>query len=397
MIVLVINAGSSSLKYQLIGIDGENVLAKGSVERIGIGGAFIKHKVDGKVYKQDIDKTDHENAVKYVFEALTNNEYGIVKDINDIDAIGHRVVHGGEEFRESMLLNNEVMEVLKENADIAPLHNPANIACIEACKKFAPNAAMVGVFDTAFHSTIPAKGYLYAIPMEAYTEHKIRRYGFHGISHNYVSSRAAEICGKDISELKIITCHLGNGSSVAAIKQGEVVDTSMGFTPLEGLIMGTRSGDVDPTIIQYLVDKANMSLDKAIEYLNKKSGVLGISGLSSDFRDLEDAAAAGDEKAELALDMFSYRVKKYIGAYISVMNGVDIIVFTAGIGERGPIIRDKVLSNMSYLGIQLDKEMNDKTIEEDIISTKDSKVSVMVIPTNEELMIAKETQRICKV
>lgn len=395
MVILVINAGSSSLKYQLIDIEDEKVLAKGSVERIGIGGAFIKHKVNGETFKQELDQINHEKAVEVVFEALINDEYGIIKEISDIDAIGHRVVHGGEEFRESMLINDEIMQVLKDNADIAPLHNPANIACIEACRKVAPDVSMVGVFDTAFHSTIPPKGYLYAIPMEAYTEHKIRRYGFHGISHSFVSSRAAEIFGKDIKDLKIITCHLGNGSSVAAIKNGEVIDTSMGFTPLEGLIMGTRSGDIDPTIIQYLVDKADMSLDKAIEYLNKKSGVLGISGLSSDFRDLEDAAAAGDEQAELAMDMFSYRVKKYIGAYISVMDGVDIIVFTAGIGERGPIIRDKVLSDMSYVGLYLDKDKNDVCTEEDIISTKDSKVSVMVIPTNEELMIAKETKRIC--
>jgi len=395
MVILVINAGSSSLKYQLLNADTEEVLAKGSVERIGLDDGIFSYKADTNKIKEDIGKVNHHEAVCYVLDALINKQYGVISKLEEIEAVGHRVVHGGEDFRESHLLDDRVMNVLKDNIDIAPLHNPANIVCIEACKNLLPNIPMVGVFDTAFHQTIPPKGYLYAIPMEAYKKHKIRRYGFHGISHNYVANRTAEILNKDIIKLRLITCHLGNGSSVTAIKYGEVIDTSMGFTPLEGLVMGTRCGDIDPTIIQYLINKTGMTLDEAITYLNKKSGVLGISGISSDFRDLDKAIENGDENAELAIDLFCYRVKKYIGAYVAAMGGVDAIIFTAGIGENSPEVREKIFNDMDFIHTYLHEKKNYSKDKEKIISDADSEVTVMVVPTNEELMIARETVLVC--
>jgi len=395
MIILVINAGSSSLKYQLIEMNSEEVLSKGVAECIGMDNGMLTNKTKGIKTEIKLGKINHQQAVGYVLGALTNEKYGVIDHFDEIDAVGHRVVHGGEEFRETHLLDDDVMNVLKDNVELAPLHNPANIMCIEACKRRMPNVSMAGVFDTAFHHTMPPESYLYAIPMEAYKKHKIRRYEFHGISHCYVAMRAAQMLNKDLDSLKIITCHLGNGSSASAIKNGKVMDTSMGFTPLEGLAMGTRCGDIDPTVIQYLINKMDMTLDEAINYLNKKSGVLGISGISSDFRDLDRAIENGDKNAELAIDMFCYRVKKYIGAYIAAMDGLDAIVFTAGIGENSAEVRTKIIGYMSYINTYLDESRNHSNEREKIISDAMSKVTVMVIPTNEELMIARETQRVC--
>lgn len=395
MIILVINAGSSSLKYQLINTDDEKVMSKGCAERIGIGDVLLCHQSGEEHTEIELGSVDHEQAVHVVLEALTDKKYGAIAVLDEIDAVGHRVVHGGEEFCKSHLLNDEVMKTLKDNIDIAPLHNPANIISIEACKKHLPHVPMVGVFDTAFHQSILPKSYLYAIPMEAYEKYKIRRYGFHGISHNFVSNRAARIMKKDINTLKIITCHLGNGSSITAVKNGKVVDTSMGFTPLEGLAMGTRSGDIDPTVIQYLINKTGITLDEAINYLNTQSGVLGVSGISSDFRDLFAAIAKGDAKAELAVQMYCYRIKKYIGAYIAAMGGVDAIVFTAGIGENSAEVRQRIIEDMDYIHIYLDEEKNNSSEREKIISDSNSKATVMVVPTNEELMIARNTLLVC--
>lgn len=395
MIILVINAGSSSLKYQLINMKSETILTKGVVECIGMENGRLKFFTASQKQEIAFGIVDHMQAVSYVLDIIIDREHGAIQNLSQIEAVGHRIVHGGEDFRESHLLDEEVMKVLNDNVEMAPLHNPANIICVQACKNLLPNAHMVGVFDTAFHSTIPPKGYLYAIPMEAYKKHKIRRYGFHGISHCYVARKAAQILKKDFDTLKIITCHLGNGSSITAIKNGKAVDTSMGFTPLEGLAMGTRCGDIDPTVIQYLVNKMDMTLDEVLSYLNKKSGVLGISGISSDFRDLERAVEAGDKNAKLAVDIFCYRVKKYIGAYIAVMDGVDIIVFTAGIGENSPEVRERIIEGMNYINIKLDKERNSSKDKAKIISSKESQVVVMTIPTDEELMIAKETVATC--
>lgn len=397
MKILVINAGSSSLKYQLIDADSEKVLAKGLVERIGIPKSALKHSAEGKdklVVEKDLK--DHTEAIKMVLNALVDKEYGVISDMSEIGAVGHRVVHGGEKFSESVELTESVMKAIEENIELAPLHNPANIMGIAACKANLPNVPMVGVFDTAFHQTMPEKAYLYGLPMEAYKQFKIRRYGFHGTSHKFVASRTAKILGKDIKSLRIITCHLGNGASVAAVKYGKVVDTSMGFTPLEGLVMGTRSGDIDPTVVQHLMNKVNMSLDDAIAYLNKKSGVLGLSGISSDFRDIWQAAREGNANAKLALEVFAYRVKKYIGAYTAAMGDVDAIVFTAGLGENDPSIRTMIMEDMGFLGVKIDEKANAERGEEKIISTPDSRVKVMVVPTNEELMIARETYALIK-
>ncbi|CAM2954338.1 acetate kinase [Hathewaya histolytica] len=392
MKVLVINCGSSSLKYQLIDMSTEEALAKGLVERIGIEGSILTHKAEGK--DKHIIQTpmkDHQVAIELVLGALTDKEYGVISSMDEISAVGHRVVHGGEKYAKSVIINDEVMVNLEECAKLAPLHNPANIIGINACKKLMPNTPMSVVFDTAFHQTMPEHAYIYALPYEAYEKHSVRRYGMHGTSHKYVSDVAAEMMNKNIEDVKIITCHLGNGASVTAVKNGKSVDTSMGFTPLEGLVMGTRCGDIDPAIIPFLMKEDNLSIDEIDNLMNKKSGVLGVSGVSSDFRDIEDAAKEGNHRAKLALDVFHYRVKQYIGSYTAAMNGVDAIVFTAGLGENSIDSREEICKDMNFLGIKLDKEKNNvrgKAVE---VSAEDSKVKIFVIPTNEELMIAKET------
>lgn len=398
MKILVINCGSSSLKYQLIDMDTSEVLAKGLAERIGINDSLLTHQVIGKdKIKIKKDMNDHKDAIKLVLDALTDNEIGIIHNMSEIDAVGHRIVHGGETFTDSVLIDDDIIKSLEDCIDLAPLHNPANIQGIKACQQIMPGIPMVGVFDTAFHQTMPDYAYLYPIPYEYYVNYKVRRYGFHGTSHKYVSQRAAEILGIPIDELKIITCHLGNGASITAIKNGKSVDTSMGFTPLEGLAMGTRSGNIDPSIITFLMNKEGLSAEEVINILNKKSGVYGISGISSDFRDIEDAAfKEGNKRAQLALNVFSYRVKKTIGSYVAAMGGVDVIVFTAGIGENGPEIREFILDGLEFIGFMLDKEKNKVRGKEAIISTEDSRVKIMVIPTNEEYMIAKDTLKIVK-
>ena len=395
MKILVINCGSSSLKYQLVDMDTEDVMAKGLVERIGMEGSVLTHRPEGRD-KVVIEKhmEDHKSAVQYVLHALVDQDYGVISNMSEIAAVGHRVVHAGEKYSGSVLINDDVMKVLKECSNLAPLHNPPNIVGINASKALMPDVPMVGVFDTAFHQTMPDYAYMYAIPYELYEKFSIRRYGFHGTSHKYVSKVAAELLNRPYSELKIITCHLGNGASVAAIKNGISVDTSMGFTPLEGLVMGTRSGDIDPAIIQYLVSYAGMSVDEVNSLLNKKSGFLGLSGISSDSRDLEDASAEGNKRAQLALNVFYYRVKKYIGAYAAAMGGVDAVVFTAGIGENSHLTREHSCEGLEFLGIKIDKEKNKVRGKIADISTNDSTVKVFLIPTNEELMIAKDTKEI---
>ena len=397
MNILVINCGSSSLKYQLIDMKDESVLAKGIVERIGIEGAFLKHEktgMDKEVIKQDIP--NHEVALKLVMEALVNEKYGAIKDLSEINAVGHRVVHGGEKFAKSVVINDEVKKSLEDCIDLAPLHNPPNLIGINACEKLLPKVPMVAVFDTAFHQTMPQSSYLYAIPYDYYTKHKIRRYGFHGTSHLYVSQRAAEMLGKKLEEVNLITCHLGNGASVTAVKNGKSIDTSMGLTPLEGLIMGTRSGDLDPAIVTFLMEKENLSIKEIDNVLNKQSGVFGLSGISSDFRDIEDEAAKGNKRAQIALDCFYQRVKKYVGAYAALLGNVDAIVFTAGLGENSPEVRVEVCQNMEFFGIELDLEENNMRGKEKIVSKPSSKIKVMVIPTNEELMIARDTLGLIK-
>lgn len=392
MKILVINAGSSSLKYQLINMKDESVLAKGNVERIGLPDPLLKHTPQGRdtvVIKGDYK--DHVAAIKKVIEILTDKEYGVIESMDEIAAVGHRVVHGGEQFSSSVIIDDEVMKAIEANIELAPLHNPANIMGINACKSVMPNTPMVAVFDTAFHQTMPEKAYMYAIPYEAYKEYGVRRYGFHGTSHKYVAQKAAAMLGKPIESLKIITCHLGNGSSIAAVDGGKSVDTSMGFTPLEGLPMGTRSGSLDPAILSYMMEKKNLSYEEVNKILNKESGMLGLSGLSSDFRDLHKAAAEGNKRAQLALDVFNYEVKKYIGAYAAAMGGVDCIVFTAGVGENTPRVRAEACYGLEFMGVKIDKQRNETVGNEGEISTDDSKVKVLVIPTNEELMIARET------
>mgnify|MGYP005768693815 FL=1 len=395
MKVLVINAGSSSLKYQLMDPDTNEVYAKGLCERIGIDGR-LTHKVpatNGK-YEFEIPMPTHAEAIQAVLDALTNAEHGVIKSMDEIQAVGHRVVHGGEKFASSALLTQEVMDALEECIPLAPLHNPANITGIQACKKVMPGVPMVGVFDTAFHQTMPAKSYIYALPYEYYEKDKVRRYGFHGTSHRYVSARAAAMLGKPIEELKIITCHLGNGSSVAAVDCGKSVDTSMGFTPLAGLPMGTRSGDLDAGIMEYLMNKYGWDMKEMMNILNKKSGVLGISGVSSDFRDIENAANEGNQQAALALEAFQYGVKKLIGAYAAAMGGVDAIVFTAGVGENDANTRMAAASGLEFMGVKMDAEANNVRGKETVISAPDSKVKVLLIPTDEELMIAMDTAAI---
>lgn len=395
MNVLVINAGSSSLKYQLIDMSNESVLAKGLCERIGIDNSFLKHTKSGSdavVIEKDL--WNHKVAIQEVISALTDENLGVIKDMSEITAVGHRVVHGGEKFASSVVITDTVMAALRQCIEIAPLHNPPNIVGIEACQAIMPNTPMVAVFDTAFHQTMPKHTYMYALPYEAYEKHAIRRYGFHGTSHKYVAERAAALLKKPLEDLKIITCHLGNGASVTAIKNGKSYDTSMGFTPLEGLVMGTRCGDLDPAIVTFLMEKENMTAKQVNDYMNKKSGVAGISGVSSDFRDLEAAANEGNERAKLALEIFYYRVRKYIGAYAAAMGGVDAIVFTAGVGENNASGRVHILEGLEFLGVSIDVERNKVRGEEIDASTADAKVRTLVIPTNEELAIARETKNL---
>ena len=393
--VLVINAGSSSLKYQLMDPATGNVTAKGLCERIGIDGR-LTHKVPAKdaKYEFNIAMPTHSEAIQSVLDALVSPEHGVIADVKEIDAVGHRVVHGGEAFAQSVLITDDVMKAIEDCIPLAPLHNPANITGIRACQKVMGNVPMVAVFDTAFHQTMPEKAYLYALPYEYYENDKVRRYGFHGTSHRYVSARAAAMLGRDAKELKIITCHLGNGSSVSAVDCGKSVDTSMGFTPLAGLPMGTRSGDLDAGILEYLMTKYDMDIKEMLNILNKKSGVLGISGVSSDFRDLEDAAKEGNHRAELALESFQYNVKKLIGAYAAAMGGVDAIVFTAGVGENDMGTRMAVASGLEFMGVKMDAQANSTRGKEAVISASDSKVKVLLIPTDEELMIATDTAEI---
>ncbi|HIW20407.1 MAG TPA: acetate kinase [Candidatus Dorea intestinavium] len=394
MNVLVINCGSSSLKFQLINGKTEEVMAKGLCERIGIDGSLTYKKEGGEKEKFEKAMPTHTEAIKYVLEALMNEKTGVLKSLDEINAIGHRLVHGGEKFAHSVVLTDEVIKAVEECNDLAPLHNPANLIGVRACMEAMPGVPMVGVFDTAFHQTMPEKAYMYGLPHKYYDEYKIRRYGFHGTSHSFVSKRAAEIVGKPLDSLKTIVCHLGNGSSICAVKNGESVDTSMGFTPLEGLVMGTRSGDIDPAILEFLYKKEGMDIPALMNMLNKESGVAGLSELSSDFRDLGDAMEAGNHKAKVALDVFAYKVAKYVGSYAAAMNGVDVIAFTAGIGENDAYVRKLVVDYLGYLGITLDEEANKVRGEEKEISTPDSKVKAFVIPTNEELAIARETMEL---
>ena len=397
MNILVINCGSSSLKYQLINSDTEAVLAKGLCERIGIEGSQITYQPAGGDKEVTVSPMPtHTQAIQLVLDALTNEKTGVIKSLKEVGAVGHRVVHGGEKFTSSTLLTEDAIKAIEECNDLAPLHNPANLIGIRACQELMPGVPMVAVFDTAFHQTMPDVAYTYGIPYEYYEKYKVRRYGFHGTSHSYVSKRTAEIVGKPYDQMKIIVCHLGNGASISAVNCGKSVDTSMGLTPLEGLVMGTRSGDLDPAIIDFVGKKEGLSLDEMNEVLNKKSGMLGISGVSSDGRDLEAAAETGNKRAQLALDVFDYRVIKYIGAYAAAMNGVDAIAFTAGIGENNIKMRKDVCSSLTYLGVKLDEEKNNVRGEERIISADDSKVQVLLVPTNEELAIARETLALVK-
>ncbi len=398
MNVLVINCGSSSLKYQLINSESEEVLAKGLCERIGINGSAITHQPQGgdKV-TTEVEMKNHTQAVQYVIEKLTDKEVGVISSLDEIDAVGHRVVHGGEKFASSVVITEEIVKTIEECNDLAPLHNPANLIGINSCKEIMPNVPMVAVFDTAFHQTMPKKAFLYGLPYEYYDKYKVRRYGFHGTSHDFVSNRAAEMLGKKREDMNIIVCHLGNGASVSAVKKGKSVDTSMGLTPLEGLIMGTRSGDMDPAIITYLSEKENITAKEVIDICNKKSGMLGLSnGVSSDFRDLAAAEEAGNEYAKDALETYAYRVAKYIGAYAIGMQGLDAVVFTAGVGENNTILRSRISAYLSIFDTKIDEDKNSIRGEEMIISTEDSKVKVMVIPTNEELAIARETVALVK-
>ncbi len=398
MNVLVINCGSSSLKFQLIDAASEEVLAKGICERIGIDGRLTYQPEGGEKEKSEKPMPTHTEAIQFVIEALTNPKTGVVKDLHEIGAVGHRVVHGGEKFASSVVITEEVKQAVAECNELAPLHNPANLIGVEACEKLMPGTPMVAVFDTAFHQTMPEKAYMYGLPYEYYEKYKVRRYGFHGTSHSYVSKKAAELMEKPYDQLKTIVCHLGNGSSVTAVLNGKSVDTSMGLTPLEGLVMGTRSGDIDPAIMEFIAQKEGLDIPEIMDVLNKKSGAFGLSGeLSSDFRDLTDAMNAGDKKAKIAMDVFSYRVAKYIGSYVAAMNGVDDIVFTAGIGENDDYVREQVCSYLDYLGVIFNKDLNrglrGKQVE---LTMPGSKVRVFVIPTNEELAISRETYALVK-
>ena len=397
MNVLVINCGSSSLKYQLINSDSEEVLAKGLCERIGIDGRLVYQKTGLDKEITEAAMPTHKQAIQMVLDAIVNPKTGALKSLAEVDAVGHRVVHGGEKFASSVVLTEEVLAQIEECNDLAPLHNPANLIGIRACQELMPNVPMVGVFDTAFHQTMPKKAYLYGLPHEYYEKYKVRRYGFHGTSHSFVSKRLVEYLGMDLNNSKVIVAHLGNGASVSAVVNGKCVDTSMGLTPLEGLVMGTRSGDIDPAIMEFIAKKENLDIEGVMNVLNKKSGVQGMTGISSDFRDLEAAYNEGNEYAINAIEVFCYRVAKYIGSYVAAMNGVDAIAFTAGIGENTNLVRRKIVAYLGYLGITIDNEVNDATHgDEAVISTPDSKVKVCVIPTNEELAIARETVALVK-
>ncbi|WP_054698089.1 acetate/propionate family kinase [Syntrophomonas palmitatica] len=397
MKVLVVNAGSSSIKYQVVDMTNESVLAQGLVDRVGIPGTTLEHKPEGKdkvLIKKDLP--DHTAGMKLVLEVLVNPEYGVIKDMSEIGAVGHRVVHGGEDFAESVVIDDKVKKVIKDCFDIAPLHNPPNLMGIDACQELMPNVKHVAVFDTAFHQTMEPSNFLYALPYEVYEKYRVRRYGFHGTSHFYVSHRAAEMLGKPFDQCKIITLHLGNGASMAAIKDGKVMDTTMGFTPLEGLVMGTRSGDIDPAIVFFLMDKLALNTTEANNYFNKKAGMLGLSGVSNDLRDILEAAESGNERAKIALDVYYNRVKGYIGNYMAKLNGCDCIVFTAGVGENGIDIRENVCADLDYLGIKMDVEKNKVRGKEVDVATADSKVRIFIIPTNEELVIARDTYRLAQ-
>ena len=391
MKILIVNAGSSSLKYQLINMDNEATIAQGMIERIGIEGGKLTQKANGEKRVIMSDMKDHLDAVAMMIQVLTDKDYGVITSMDEVGAVGHRVVQGGELFTASAVINDEVIAAIEKNVQLAPLHNPANLMGIYACQKIMPNTPMVAVFDTAFHQTMPPKSYLYGVPMEYYERLRVRRYGFHGTSHRYVSQRAAVILGRPIEELRLVTCHLGNGSSMAAVQFGKSVDTSMGMTPLEGVIMGTRSGNVDPAVLQFIMNHENLDINQMLDILNKQSGFLGISGISSDMRDVEEAAAKGDRNAQISIDMLYQGIKKYIAAYAAVMGGVDAVIFTAGIGENGWELREGVLENMEFLGIKFDKEKNKVRGKEIVISTPDSKVKVLVVPTNEEIVIARDT------
>lgn len=391
MNVLVINCGSSSLKYQLINSDTEDVLAKGLCERIGIDGRLVYQKAGCDKEITEAAMPTHKEAIQMVLDALVNDKTGAIKSLSEVNAVGHRIVHGGEKFASSVVITDEVLEAVAQCNDLAPLHNPANLIGINACKELMPGVPMVAVFDTAFHQTMPEKAYLYGLPYEYYENYKVRRYGFHGTSHSFVSKETARFLGMDLENSKIIVCHLGNGASISAVKDGKCVDTSMGLTPLEGLVMGTRSGDIDPAIMEYIAKKEDLDIAGVMNVLNKKSGLEGISGLSSDFRDLTAGAKEGNKRAIAAIEVFCYRVAKYVGSYVAAMNGVDAIAFTAGIGENVGLVREKVCSYLGYLGITLDAEANAKSSDNCVISAADSKVKVAVIPTNEELAICRET------
>ncbi|NLJ83618.1 MAG: acetate kinase [Halanaerobiaceae bacterium] len=392
MKILVINSGSSSIKYQLFDMVKEIVVAKGGIQRIGIDNSFLEHEThDGKETRIDRDIPDHGEGIKLLIDVLLDKEYGVISNIDEIDAVGHRVLHGGEKFTESVIIDKEVEKTIEEYCDLGPLHNPHNLTGIRVCKKILPGKPQVAVFDTSFHTTMPPKAFLYALPFEYYEKYKVKRYGFHGTSHRYVSRRCAQLMDKPYEELKIISCHLGNGASIAAVANGKCIDTSMGLTPLEGLVMGTRCGDIDPAIIKFIMEKEGISIEEMDKIMNKKSGLLGISGISNDSRDVSEAAKNGNKRAQMALELFDYRIVKYIGAYIAAMGGADAIVFTAGIGENQWETRENIIEQLGFLGIKLDKEANKVRGEEKEISTPDSKIRVFVIPTNEELMIARDT------
>jgi len=396
MKILVVNCGSSSVKYQLIDMENEELMAKGYLEKIGLPDSFLTHTVNGEKHKIEQVVKTHEEGMKLVLDQLTHPEYGVIKDLKEIDAIGHRILHGGEKLSDSILITDEVVDIMKECIPLGPLHMPAQIKGIEACRGVMGNIPMVAVFDTAFHQTLPKKAYLYALPYEYYEKYSIRKYGFHGTSHRFVAKRVAELMNKPAEDLKIITCHLGQGGSLCAVKGGKSVDTSMGFTPLAGIPMGSRSGDIDPSIIPFLMKKENLTPDEIDTILNKKSGKLGVSGISFDDRDIEKAAAEGNERAKLAIDTFVYQVIGYIGRFAAQMDGVDVITFAGGVGENGIEVREEICNSLSFLGIKIDKEKNNCRGKEVEISTPDSKVKVFVVPTNEELMIARDTAEIVK-
>lgn len=397
MKILVLNCGSSSIKYKLYDMDDESVLAQGGVERIGLDNAFLKLTLpngEKKILMHDMP--DHKEGVNFVFQTLLSEEYGAIKSLDEIDAVGHRIVQGGDLFEKSCLVNEGVEAGIESLCDLAPVHNAGHLKGIRAVDHLMPEVPQVTVFDNAFHSTMPAHAYLYAVPYELYEKYHVRRYGFHGTSHRYVSHRVAELMGKDIKDLKIITCHIGNGASVAAIKDGKVIDTSMGLTPLAGVMMGSRSGDIDPSAVTYIMDKLNLKPQEMADFLNKKSGVLGITGISSDMRDIEEAASKGNERAQLALRMYNYRIKKYIGSYAAAMGGVDVIVWTAGVGENQISTRMEACSGLEFLGVKMDAEANNCRGEEKLISAPDSKVQVWVVPTDEEIVIARDTMELVK-